>query len=166
MGGTNSAPMQRRRGFTMIELVVTLAIVGILASAALPLAELAVKRSKENDLRHALREIRTAIDDYKKATKEGTVAQAADATGYPPSLDVLVAGVDNKKDASSKKLYFMRRIPRDPFYPEAETAPAAETWGKRSYASPPDSPRSGKDVYDVYSLSEGVGINGVPYRDW
>jgi general secretion pathway protein G len=152
-------------GFTIIELVVTLAIVGILASAALPLAELAVRRTKENELRHALRELRGAIDEYKKATVEGKVAKAADASGYPPNLEALVAGVENPKDASKQKIYFLRRIPRDPFYPEAETT-AAETWGKRSYESPPDNPRPGKDVFDVYSLSEGVGINGVAYREW
>jgi general secretion pathway protein G len=153
-------------GFTIIELVVTLAILGVLASAALPLAELAVKRNKENELRHALRELRGGIDEYKKATTDGRVAKAADATGYPPSLDVLVAGADNKKDPGNKKIYFLRRIPRDPFYVEAEAANAAETWGKRAYESPPDNPRPGKDVFDVYSLSDAVGINGVPYKEW
>jgi general secretion pathway protein G len=158
-------PRPARGGFTIIELVVTLAIVGILASAALPLAELAVRRSKESDLRQALREIRTAIDEYKKATVDGRVAKAADASGYPPSLEVLVAGVENRKDAGKQKIYFLRRIPRDPFHTEAETR-AVETWGLRSYESSPDNPRPGKDVFDVYSTSEDTGINGVPYREW
>jgi general secretion pathway protein G len=155
-----------RHGFTIIELVVTLAILGVLASAALPLAELAVKRNKENQLRHALREVRTAIDEYKKATTDGRIAKAADTTGYPPSLEVLVSGVENKKEPGNKKIYFLRRIPRDPFYSEDEAANAGETWGKRAYESPPDNPRPGKDVFDIYSTSEGVGINGVPYREW
>jgi len=157
--------MLRQRAFTIIELVVTLAIVGILASAALPLAELAVKRVKENELRQALRQIRTAIDEYKKATTDGRVPKAADATGYPPTLEVLVNGAENKKDPGNKKIYFLRRIPRDPFYAEAD-ASAAETWGKRSYESPPDNPKPGKDIFDVFSTSEAVGINGVPYREW
>lgn len=157
--------IRARGGFTIIELVVTLAIVGILASAALPLAELAVRRSKETDLRQALREIRTAIDAYKAATVDGRVAKAADATGYPPSLDVLVAGVDDAKDPGKRKIYFLRRVPRDPFHAEAD-ATAIETWGKRSYESSPDNPRPGKDVFDVYSTSEGTGINGVAYREW
>lgn len=153
------------RGFTVIELVITVAIVGILASAVLPLAELAVKRNKEHELRHALREIRGGIDAYKKAVDQGKVTRAADASGYPPTLEVLATGVAAAKDASGRKIYFLRRIPRDPFHTEAET-PAAETWGKRSYESPPDNPQPGKDVFDVYSTAEGVGINGVPYREW
>lgn len=154
-----------RRGFTIIELVVTVAIIGVLTSAALPLAELAVKRTKETELRRALREIRGAIDEYRKAVGDGRVARLADASGYPPSLEVLVAGVDNRKDPSNRKLYFLRRIPRDPFNVEPD-APPADTCGKRSYESPPDNPRPGKDVFDVHSMSDGVGINGVPYREW
>jgi len=151
-------------GFTLIELIITAAIVGILASAALPLAQIAVQRGKEQELRTALRQIRQAIDAYKQAVDEGHVTRAADASGYPPSLDALVVGIDDAKLPVKKSIYFLRRLPRDPFAPDSP--PAAQTWGKRSYDSPPDNPREGKDVFDVYSLSEGRGLNGIAYREW
>jgi len=155
-----------RHGFTLIELLVTLAIVGVLASAVVPLAELTVKRTKENELRVALRKIRGALDEYKRAVDEGHVEKKADESGYPPSLDVLVEGVpDEKTPNKDKMIYFLRRIPRDPFSSDADV-PAQRTWGKRSYASPPDAPEEGKDVFDVYSLDEGTGLNGIPYRKW
>jgi general secretion pathway protein G len=157
--------MVRQHGFTIIEMVITVAIVGLLASVALPLAELTVQRSKEHELRHALREIRGAIDAYKRAYDEGRVAKVADASGYPPSLDVLVDGVPNATDPKKRRIYFLRRMPRDPFNVGPETT-ASGTWGLRSYESPPHSPQEGKDVFDVYSLSPATGINGVPYREW
>jgi len=152
-------------GFTLIEMVITVAIVGILASAALPLTELSVKRAKEQQLQEALRQIRTALDDYKRAADEGRIARSDLETGYPKSLALLVDGVSDQKSPDRKKIYFLRRLPRDPFATDA-ALPAAQTWGKRAYASPPDAPREGEDVYDVYSLSSGLGINGVRYRDW
>jgi len=152
-------------GFTLIEMVITVAIVGILASAALPLTELSVKRAKEQQLQEALRQIRTALDDYKLAADEGRIARSDLETGYPKSLALLVDGVSDQKSPDRKKIYFLRRLPRDPFATDA-ALPAAQTWGKRAYASPPDAPREGEDVYDVYSLSSGLGINGVRYRDW
>lgn len=157
--------MRRARGFTLIELLVTLAILGLLATAAMPLAELAVRRTKEGELRQALREIRGAIDAYKKANDEGVVARAADASGYPPTLDVLVNGVPAARDPGKRPIYFLRRMPRDPFY-DGPPAEAAQTWGLRSYASPPNEPQAGRDVFDVYSTSTSTGINGVPYREW
>jgi general secretion pathway protein G len=152
-------------GFTLIELVVVVAIVAILATGLMPLAELANQRFKEQGLHAALRDLRTAIDAYKQAADEGRVNRKADETGYPPSLELLAAGVPNEKDLEKRKIYFLRRIPRDPFFPDPEV-PAEKTWGLRSYESPPDQPREGKDVFDVYSLSNGKGLNGVPYRQW
>jgi general secretion pathway protein G len=158
-------PARAAAGFTIIEMVITVAIIGLLASVALPLAELTVQRAKEQELRRSLREIRTAIDAYKHATEQGRVAKAADATGYPPNLDVLASGVPDAKDPGKRPIYFLRRLPRDPFHAGGEDR-AADTWGLRSYDSPPDNPQSGKDVFDVYSRSSATGINGVPYREW
>jgi general secretion pathway protein G len=155
----------RGAGFTLIELVIVVAIVGILALGLIPLGELAVKRSREAELRDALRTIRTGLDAYKKAWDEGRMEKKATDTGYPPNLDVLVDGVKDAKTPDGKKIYFLRRIPRDPMNDDA-TLPPAKTWGLRSYASPPDEPAPGEDVFDVYSKAEGKGLNGVPYRRW
>jgi general secretion pathway protein G len=153
-------------GFTLIEMVVTVAIVALLASIALPLAEVSVKRSKEHELRLALREIRTALDAYKQAVEEGRVVHTMQESGYPESLQVLVDGVpDASSPERTKRIYFLRRIPRDPLFSDP-TRPDAETWGTRSYASTYDTPEAGEDVYDVYSLATGIGLNGIPYRRW
>jgi general secretion pathway protein G len=154
----------RARGFTLVELVITAAIVSVLALAALPLAETASRRAKESELRAALREIRTALDAYKKAWDEGRIERRLDASGYPPTLEVLVQGVPDVKDAKGRRLYLLRRLPRDPF--ADSTLAAADTWGKRSYASPPDFPAEGADVFDVYSRAGGTGLNGIAYREW
>jgi general secretion pathway protein G len=115
-------------------------------------------------LRSALRQLREAIDAYKQASEDGHIARLADQSGYPHSLRVLVDGVEDARDPKKRKIYFLRRIPRDPMFPEQIAA--EQTWGLRSYASPPDNPRAGEDVYDVYSLSGANGLNGVPYREW
>ncbi len=154
----------RHSGFTLIEMLVTIVIVAILASVAMPLSELSQQRSKEKELREALREIRTAIDAYKQAQDEGRITRSLDQSGYPPKLAVLVEGVTDAKSPVSKKIYFLRRVPKDPF--ADDSADAESTWGKRAYDSPPDQPREGRDVYDVYSLSDRIGLNGVPYREW
>jgi general secretion pathway protein G len=140
-------------------------VVGILVAGLVPLAELANQRAREQDLQASLREIRSAIDAYKQAVDEGRVAKKADESGYPQSLGALANGVPNEKDPEKHNIYFLRRVPRDPFFPDPET-PAEKTWGLRSYDSPPASPTEGKDVFDVYSLSPGKGLNGVPYRQW
>lgn len=153
-------------GFTLIELVITVAIVGLLATVAFPMAEVAVQRSKEREFRDALLQIRNAIDAYKQAVDDGKVFSDAKKTGYPPTLKALAEGIsDVKSPNKDKKIYFLRRIPRDPFFDDPSKPPEA-TWGIRSYASPPDAPSEGDDVYDVYTLSTGTGLNGIPYRQW
>lgn len=157
--------IRRPAGFTLIELAVVVSIIGVLAMAALPVAELAVQRSREHELRQALRQIRGAIDAYKQAHDAGRIMKRVGQSGYPPSLDVLVDGVEDAKSPKKARIYFLRRLPRDPMATDTSLA-AAETWAPRSYESPPDMPYPGDDVFDVYSRSERIGINGIPYREW
>jgi general secretion pathway protein G len=164
--GCWSAPRRRVRGFTIIELVITLAIIALLATAVLPSAQLMYQREREGQLRDALRTIRSAVDAYKKASDTGRIKKDADQSGYPPDLQTLVDGVDDARSAKDGvKIYFLRAIPRDPLWPDMNT-PAADTWSLRSYASPPDAPAPGDDVYDVHSQSTKLGLNGVPYNEW
>jgi len=164
MPGMN-ASSPRSRGYTLIELVVVMAVLALLATAVFPLAEITVQRDREKELQRALWQIRDAIDAYKRANDVGALARTPGATGYPPTLAALVIGVaPSGGDGSGQRLAFLRRIPRDPFAP-AEL-PAEQTWGLRSYLSPADQPQPGDDVYDVYSRSDRVGLNGVPLKAW
>jgi len=148
----------KARGFTLVELLIVVAIVALLASVAAPLAELSYQRGKEQELRTALREIREAIDAYKRAADDGKIEKSVDSSGYPPTLKTLVDGVPDKTTPEKSTLFFLRRIPRDPI--------TGDDWGVRAYASPANDPQPGKDVYDVYSKSEEIGLNKVPYKEW
>jgi general secretion pathway protein G len=161
------------RGFTLIELVITLAIVGLLAVVALPMYEVTSTRLKETELRQALRTIRAGLDAYKAATDSGALAKSAGESGYPPTLDVLtqVLEMANKRDfglnasEASKRIVILRQLPRDPFFPDPKV-PAAQTWNTRAYASRADDPQPGADVFDVSSMSDHVGLDGTPYNSW
>ncbi|AQZ95515.1 type II secretion system protein [Halopseudomonas phragmitis] len=157
--------MNRRRGsgFTLIELVVTLAILALLAGMAAPLAETLVRRDKERELKRALYEMRDAIDRYKLYADAGYIDKPAGSSGYPPNLTVLVEGVRDKRSARGEAFYFLRRIPRDPFAAELDVQ---RHWGLRASTSSVEDPREGDDVFDVYSLARGVGLNGIAYREW
>ena len=155
----------RQQGFTFIELMITLAIMATLATVAVPMAQVAQQRAKEHELRSALIEIREAIDAYKRASDNGRIKLSLGASGYPKKLDELVEGVPDQRSPSKQNIYFLRRLPRDPFQPREEGS-AADSWNKRAYASPPDNPSEGEDVFDVASRSTKAGLNGVPLNQW
>jgi general secretion pathway protein G len=156
---------RRPSGFTFIELMVTLGIMAVLVTVAVPLLQINAQRQKERELRGALTEIREALDAYKRATEQGRIPTRIGESGYPQTLAQLVEGVEDQRSPTRQKMYFLRRIPADPMASLEETHPA-DTWGLRSYASPPDAPAEGEDVFDVYSRSDKIGLNGVPYREW
>ncbi len=152
-----------QRGFSFIELLVVTTIILILASAVQPLAKVTMQRTREAELRRVLREMRTAIDKFKDAADAGmipTTELKANSEGYPPSLEMLVEGVSVANDATGRKLKFLRRIPTDPMTGDTE-------WGLRAYQDKPDATTwSGQNVFDVYSKSQGTGLNGTKYREW
>ena len=159
------------RGFTYIELVITLALIGLVSLLALPLYELTATRMKEAELRHALRVLRGALDTYKAATDSGSLKREAGESGYPPTLDVLTQSLDlaSKPDLNgsiaSQRLVILRQLPRDPFNTDP-TLPPEQTWNTRAYASRPDDPQPGDDVFDVSSKSGGTALDGTPYASW
>jgi general secretion pathway protein G len=167
---------QRKKGFTLVEMLVTLTILAILASAIMPIAKTAVKREKEIELRRNLRLLREALDAYKKLADEKMIEVEEDSEGYPPDLETLVKGVEVKaeqaqsqtpfgqpaaKSSSEKKIVkFLRRIPRDPMAGSID-------WGLRSYQDEPDTDDwGGENVYDIYTKSPGTALDGTKYRDW
>jgi general secretion pathway protein G len=149
----------RERGFTLAEMVMVAAVLAILAMVTLPVAKFTAKRSKEMELRQALRTMREAVDEYKRYSDAGLIPVDLGTDGYPAELEVLVEGVDLVGQVD-RKIKFLRRVPIDPMTGETE-------WGMRSYQDEPDATSwGGENVYDVYSLSAGVGLNGVPYAQW
>jgi general secretion pathway protein G len=163
---TSSLLAKRRRiraiaaGMTLIELVVVCAIMMVLATAAIPLARMTIKRRKEDQLRYALREMRDAIDRYKDYADQGKIQVQAGTEGYPTDLNTLVIGVKLAGQTSEHRIRFLRSIPKDPMTGGAD-------WGLRSVQDDPDSTSwGGQDVFDVYSRSTGTAMNGTRYSDW
>jgi general secretion pathway protein G len=162
------ACLTTRRGVSLVELVVTLTILGILASVVLPLSQMTAKRTREIELRRNLRTIRTAIDDFKKkydkSIEDKKILSSTNKSGYPETLQQLVDGYDFG-EVSTSKHKFLRKIPMDPMN---VVRPGEEPkWGLRSYADKPDSTSwGGEDVFDVYSLNEGTAIDGTKYNEW
>lgn len=156
---TVSSP--RDRGFSLVELLVVLAVLGVLAWAATPLLELTSQRERERELKRALWEMRDALDAYHNAAQTGVIEGGP--AGYPRTLSELVVGRPNLK-RPGEMVYFLRRVPTDPFATEGSVG--EQSWALRSYASPPDRPEPGEDVFDVHSKSERIGLNGVPLKEW
>ena len=156
------------KGFSFIELLVCLSIMSILAMVAIPTVELSIKRQKEQELKIALREIRNALDEYKYASDSNQIPKKIGESGYPPNLEILVKGVNSTRNLENNKIFFLRRIPVDPMRSRDSKfdSKSNRNWGLRSYSSSAEDPREGEDVYDVYSKSTELGLNGVPYNEW
>jgi general secretion pathway protein G len=157
--GSQTLHRRSEAGFSLAELVTVAAVMGILALVTLPVAKFTAKRSREADLRQSLRQMRSAIDEYKRYSDAGLIPVDLGTDGYPKKLEVLVEGVDIVGQVD-KKLKLLRRVPIDPMTGKDE-------WGLRSYQDASDATSwGGEDIYDVYSMSGGVGLNGIPYRKW
>jgi general secretion pathway protein G len=144
--------------------MITLAIMAVLVTVAVPLLQVNIQRQRERELRAALADIREALDAYKRASEQGRITLRIGESGYPPSLEQLVMGVEDERSPTRQKMYFLRRLPVDPMLPPLPNG--KPVWGLRSYESPPNNPAEGEDVFDVYSRSDKIGLNGVPYREW
>jgi len=153
----------KTNGYTFIELIIVSSMILVMAAPIMPLSRVTMQRTREAELRRALREMRTAIDKFKDAADTGQIGSLdlkAGSEGYPPDLDTLVEGVTAANDATGKKLKFLRRVPIDPMTHKNE-------WGMRSYQDKPDATRwGGQNVYDVYTTFEGTALDGTKYRDW
>jgi general secretion pathway protein G len=161
-----SSSRTSKTGWTLIELMISLSLMAVLLTVATPLAQRVVQRQKEQALRAALMQIREALDAYKRAADQGRIVLRVGDSGYPHSLTELVEGVPDQRSPSRQNLFFLRRLPVDPTHDEADKIPPEQTWGLRSYASTAQEPSEGDDVFDVYSKSSQVGLNGVPYQQW
>lgn len=155
--------MKNERGYSFVELLIVTAILFILASAVMPLAQVASQRQRESELRSSLRQVRTAIDKFKDAVDQGRIAQtevSPGSEGYPKDLETLVEGVSIQNDQSGAKLKFLRKVPVDPMTNSAE-------WGLRAYQDKPGSSSWGRgNVFDVYSKSGATALDGTKYKDW
>lgn len=167
--GRRPVPDRRVAGFTLIEMVVVLAIVSILALSALPLQQMTQRRVQEQALREGLRQIRTALDEHRRQVEAKRIAPGPDGSPWPATLAVLVQGVvllddQGQPQDSGPRRYLLRKLPRDPFADPALSA--ADSWGQRASTSPPETPSAGADVFDVYSRAEGRSLDGTRLADW
>lgn len=156
----------KNAGFTFVEVLVSLVLLALLASVVIPVSDLVSRQAKERELKNSLLEIRKALDAYKEASEKNEIPKAYQTqSGYPPNLKILegIPLEENKQGTTHRR--FIRKIPTDPFTTQKDVLPE-NSWGKRSYLSEASAPQVGEDVYDIYSLSDQIGTNGIAYREW